>query len=155
MPKHPTQREVALGFFVPIPPPCTKLEHSDDKVNEMASPKSQLHFQAAVERSLSVVFHSPSGAWEGHDYRVEVITEREGLDAFDVVVDFRDLESALDATLAPLNGQLLSEAGIPGPLELAQRLLATLAPKVAAPARLVEVALLDGRGRRLSVKAQA
>ena len=114
--------------------------------------KSDLHFQAAVERPLSVVFRTPAGAWEGHDYRVEVVTERKGLDAVDVVMDFRALEAALDRWLAPLNGRLLSEAGLSGPVELAQRILAELAPKVPAPARLVEVALIDGRGYRLSVK---
>lgn len=118
----------------------------------MTSARSDLHFQAAVERPLSVAFRTPSGAWEGHDYRVEVVTERRGLDAVDVVMDFRALEAALDTWLAPVSGQLLSEAGFSGPVDLAQRLLAELAPQVPAPARLVEVALIDGRGYRLSVK---
>lgn len=116
-------------------------------------PRHPYRFQAAVERPLSVVFRSGDGAWEGHDYRVEVIAEREGLDDFDVVADFRDLEAALDALLAPLNGHLLSELGLAGPQELAQRLLSELAPKVPAPARLAEVALTDGRGRRLALRA--
>jgi hypothetical protein len=119
------------------------MRHPDGEVNAMTSTKSDLNFQAAVERPLSVVFQTPSGAWEGHDYRVEVVTERKGLDALDVVMDFR---------VAPLNGRLLSEAGFGGPVDLAQRLLAELAPKVPGPARLVEVALIDGRGYRLSVK---
>jgi len=119
----------------------------------MGSPKSELYFQAAVERPLSVVFRTPEGTWEGHDYHVEVITERLGLDAFDVVVDFRDLEAALDAWLAPLHGRLLSEVGLAGPEDLARRILEQLAPKVPGPARLAEVALVDGRGRRLSVRA--
>jgi len=83
---------------------------------------------------------------------VEVITARGGLDGFDVVVDFRDLEAALDALLAPLQGRLLADLGLRDPLELAQRLAAQLAPKVPAPARLVEVAFTDGRGRRLSLR---
>jgi hypothetical protein len=94
--------------------------------------RSDLMFQAAVERPLSIVFQTPSGAWEGHDFRV--------------------LEETLDRWLAPLHGQLLSAANLRGPLELAQRLLEELAPRVPAPARLVEVALTDGRGHRLSVK---
>ena len=114
------------------------------------TPASQLCFQAAVERPLSVVFHHSDGRWEGHDYRVEVLTERTGLDSFDVVMDFRDLEAALDDLLAPLQGQLLSELGLAGPLELAEKLLAELAPKVPAPARLASVALTDGSGRRLT-----
>jgi 6-pyruvoyl-tetrahydropterin synthase len=97
-----------------------------------------------------VVFRS-GGRWEGHDYLVEVVATREGLDRFDVVVDFRDLEAALDRSLAPLQGQLLSDLGLEGPLALAQRLLAELAPFVPAPARLKEVALTDGQGRRLAV----
>ncbi|MBK8792676.1 MAG: 6-carboxytetrahydropterin synthase [Holophaga sp.] len=113
---------------------------------------SSLHFQAAVERPLSVVFRHSDGAWEGHDYQVEVLTERQGLDAFDVVVDFRDLEATLDGLLAPLQGRLLSEVGLVDPLALAQRLLAELAPRVPAPARLASVTLTDGRGRRISVR---
>ena len=119
----------------------------------MTSMKSDLRFQAAVERPLSVVFRTPAGAWEGHDYRVEVVTERKGLDAMDVVMDFRELEAALDKWLAPLHGQLLSEVGLRGPVDLAQRILEELTPKVPAPARLVEVALIDGRGYRICVKS--
>ncbi|BDU70287.1 hypothetical protein GETHOR_23880 [Geothrix oryzae] len=111
---------------------------------------STLHFEAAVTRPLSVVFRTGE-AWEGHDYTVEVVAMRRGLDGFDVVVDFRDLEAALDRSLAPLQGRLLSELGLDGPLALAQRLLAELAPFVPAPAHLKEVALTDGRGRRMVV----
>jgi 6-pyruvoyl-tetrahydropterin synthase len=112
---------------------------------------SALHFEAAVTRPLSVVFQA-GGHWEGHDYSVEVIATRQGLDGFDVVMDFRDLETALDRCLAPLQGRLLSDLGLDGPLALAQQLLAELAPFVSDPARLKEVALTDGRGRRLAVR---
>ena len=113
---------------------------------------SPLHFEAAVTRPLSVVFRA-GDAWEGHDYTVEVVATRLGLDGFDVVVDFRDLEAALDRLLAPLQGRLLSDLGLDGPQALAQRLLDDLAPLVPAPARLKEVALTDGRGRRLGLRA--
>lgn len=109
------------------------------------------HFEAAVTRPLSVVFRRGE-AWEGHDYTVEVVTARQGLDAFDVVMDFRDLEAALDRALAPLQGRLLADVGLVDPLALATRLAADLAPFVPAPARLAEVALTDGRGRRLAVR---
>ncbi len=108
------------------------------------------HFEAAVTRPLSVVFRRGE-AWEGHDYTVEVVAARQGLDPFDVVVDFRDLEAALDRALAPLQGRLLADVGLADPLALATRLAADLAPFVPAPARLAEVALTDGRGRRLAV----
>ena len=111
-----------------------------------------LSFEAAVERPLSVVFRTADGAWEGHDYKVEVITARQGLDAFDVVMDFRELEVVMDRILAPLQGRLLSELGLAGPLDLARKLADELAPHVPAPARLSEVALTDGRGRRLAVR---
>ena len=111
-----------------------------------------LRFEAAVARSLSVVFRAGE-AWEGHDYTVEVVATRQGLDGFDVVVDFRELEAALDRSLAPLQGRLLSDLGLDGPLALAQRLLVELAPFVPAPARLKEVALTDGTGRRLTVRS--
>lgn len=113
---------------------------------------SPLHFEAAVTRPLSVVFRTHD-AWEGHDYTVEVVAARQGLDGFDVVVDFRDLEAALDRSLAPLQGRLLSDLDLDGPLALARRLLAELAPFVTAPARLKEVALTDGRGRRMAVRS--
>ena len=109
-----------------------------------------LHFEAAVIRPLTVVFKA-ANTWEGHDYTVEVVATRQGLDGFDVVVDFRELEAALDRSLAPLQGRLLSDLGLDGPLALAQRLLAELAPFVPAPAHLKEVALTDGRGRRMAV----
>ncbi len=118
----------------------------------MTHPSSPHTFQAAVERPLSVVFQTSEGRWEGHDYRVEVITSRQGLDGFDVVVDFRELEAAMDALLAPLQGRLLSDLGLSGPLALAQRLATELAPTVQAPARIEEVALTDGRGRRLALR---
>ena len=111
---------------------------------------SPFQFEAAVTRPLSVVF-KVGDRWEGHDYTVEVIAARQGLDAFDVVVDFRDLEAALDRSLAPLQGRLLSDLGLDGPLALARRLLAELAPFVPGPARLKEVALTDGTGRRIAV----
>jgi 6-pyruvoyl-tetrahydropterin synthase len=91
--------------------------------------------------------------WEGHDYTVEVVAVRQGLDGFDVVVDFRDLEAALDRSLAPMQGRLLSDLGLDGPLALGQRLLTALTPFVSAPARLKEVALTDGTGRRVTVRA--
>jgi 6-pyruvoyl-tetrahydropterin synthase len=110
-----------------------------------------LQFEAAVTRTLSVAFKAGE-RWEGHDYTVEVIALRQGLDGFDVVVDFRDLEATLDRSLAPLQGRLLSDLGLDGPLALARRLLTELAPFVPAPARLKEIALTDGCGRRLAVR---
>lgn len=112
---------------------------------------SHLLFEAAVTRPLSVVF-KVGEAWEGHDYTVEVIVARRGLDGFDVVVDFRDLEVALERCLAPLEGRLLSEIGLSSPLALAQHLATELATFVSGPAYLKEVALTDGRGRRLSIR---
>lgn len=118
----------------------------------MEHPSGSFFFEAAVERPLSVVFRRADGTWEGHDYLVEVVAGRTGLDAMDVVVDFRDLEATLDALLTPLQGQLLSDLGLAGPQALAERLAGALAPTLAAPARLVSVALIDGRGRRLALR---
>ena len=105
-----------------------------------------------MERPLSVVYRTTDGLWEGHDYRVEVIAARAGLDGFDVVVDFRDLEAALDALLEPLRGRMLSDLGLQSPMDLARLLAVELALKVPPPARLVEVALTDGQGRRLTYR---
>ncbi|HET8901664.1 MAG TPA: hypothetical protein VFM84_06985, partial [Holophagaceae bacterium] len=92
----------------------------------MEHSSSAFAFEAAVERPLSVVFRRADGAWEGHDYLVEVVAGRNGLDAMDVVVDFRDLEAALDALLAPMQGKLLSDLGLDGPLGLAEKLMRDL-----------------------------
>lgn len=118
----------------------------------MTRPSDSFAFEAAVERPLSVVFRRKDGTWEGHDYLVEVVAGRQGLDAMDVVVDFRDLEAALDALLVPMQGKLLSDLSLDGPVSLAEQLARALAPTLAAPAALVSVALVDGRGRRLAVK---
>lgn len=120
----------------------------------MAQPRSSSShpFEAAVERPLSVVFRRADGTWEGHDYLVEVITARQGLDGFDVVMDFRDLEAALDRVLGPFQGRLLAELGLEGPVDLARKLLQDLAPHVPAPARIREIALTDGRRRRLAIR---
>lgn len=115
----------------------------------MTGGSGEFRFEAAVERPLSVVFRRPDGGWEGHDYRVEVVVGRTGLDGFDVVLDFRDLEAVLDRTLEPLRGRLLADLGLDGPRALARRLATDLAGAVAAPAVLREVALTDGTGRRL------
>ncbi len=118
----------------------------------MTHPSDAFFFEAAVERPLSVVFRRKDGAWEGHDYLVEVVAGRQGLDAMDVVVDFRDLEAALDALLTPMQGKLLSDLGLDGPAALAEKLARQLAPTLAAPAKLISVALVDGRGRRIALK---
>ena len=109
-------------------------------------------FQAAVERGLSVVFRAPGQNWSGHDYRVEVVVEAQELDAFDVVMDFRELEAALDALLAPLDACCLDTPDLHAPADLARYLLTALAPKVPPPARLAEISLTDGRGRRLVLR---
>ncbi|MBI4914109.1 MAG: 6-carboxytetrahydropterin synthase [Acidobacteria bacterium] len=116
----------------------------------MARDSEGFRFTAAVERPLSVVFRREDGAWEGHDYRVEVVSARDGLDASDVVMDFRDLEAHLDQVLAPLQGRLLSDLGLAGPEALATHLGSALGPCVPAPARLEELSLTDGTARRLT-----
>ena len=120
-------------------------------MEESPAPVS-MQFEAAVQRPLSVVYRGSGDAWEGHDYLVEVVVARLGLDAYDVVMDFRELEAVLDRLLAPLQNRLLEDLGLAGPLELAGRIAAEMAPCVHAPARLLEVALTDGRGRRLALR---
>ena len=116
------------------------------------TPDPRLHFEAAVERPLSVVYQTADGRWEGHDYRVEVIAAREGLDGFDVVVDFRDLEADLDRLLEPLRGRRLADLGLAGPMDLIRMLATALTGNVPPPAHLAEIALTDGQGRRLAYR---
>lgn len=116
----------------------------------MSTGTGKYRFLAAVERPLSVAFRRADGGWEGHDYRVEIVVARDGLDGFDVVMDFRELEAQLDRILAPMRSRLLSELGLDGPQQLAGTLAGAIAPSIPSPARLAEVALTDGGGRRLA-----
>lgn len=108
-------------------------------------------FEAAVQRPLNVVFKSSQGLWEGHDYIVEIVVERKGLDAFDVVIDFRELESALDELLGPVQGKLLSDIGLNTPQDLMQLIAKRMSEKIILPSRLREVNLVDGHQRRFSL----
>ena len=108
-------------------------------------------FEAAVQRPLNVVFKSSQGLWGGHDYIVEIVVERKGLDAFDVVIDFRELESALDELLGPVQGKLLSDIGLNTPQDLMQLIAKRMSEKIILPSRLREVNLVDGHQRRFSL----
>ena len=118
----------------------------------MHSVSAPHRFQAAVERPLSLVFQNPNGQWEGHDYRVTVVTERIGLDEFDVVMDFRALEAALNSVLDPMRGYSLGELGMNEPLDVAKKIAETLIPSIAPPVRLAEVSLQDGTGRGITLR---
>ncbi len=118
----------------------------------MKETSDKYKFEAAVQRPLSIVFRHPNGAWEGHDYLIEVVTERQGLDSFDVVMDFRELESHLDALLDPFRGKLLSDSGINDPIELAQHLARELEKQVPHPAQIKEINLIDGHQQRLTYR---
>lgn len=118
----------------------------------MKETSNKYKFEAAVQRPLSIVFRHPNGAWEGHDYLIEVVTERQGLDSFDVVMDFRELESHLDALLDPFRGKLLSDSGINDPIELAQHLARELEKQVPPPAQIKEINLIDGHQQRLTYR---
>jgi hypothetical protein len=121
---------------------------------------SDLIFQAAVEAPLSLAFKNPDGAWEDRDYTVTVVAERTGLDAADVVVDFRALDAALDKALEPLRGRRLHGPGMESQTDaakwiaeaVASSIATSIAPSIAPPARLAAVSLQDGAGRRLTLK---
>ena len=118
----------------------------------MQETSNKYMFEAAVQRPLSVVFSHPNGAWEGHDYMIEVVTQRKGLDGFDVVMDFRELETHLDTLLDPFRGKLLSEFEIHDPIELAQHLERGLKNHVLPPVHIKEINLIDGHHQRLTYR---
>ncbi len=118
----------------------------------MKEKSSKYVFEAAVQRPLGIVFLHPNGTWEGHDYLVEVVVEREGLDSFDVVMDFRELEAHLDVILDPFRGKLLSDLGIKNPIELAKHLVNQLERQVLAPAQIKEINLIDGHQQRITYR---
>jgi 6-pyruvoyl-tetrahydropterin synthase len=109
-------------------------------------------FQAAVEQTLSIVFQDREGRWEGHDYRVTVVTERLGLNEHDVVMDFRDLDAALNAALDPMRGHSLAELGMGAPIDVAKKIAETLAPAIPQPVKLASVSLQDGTGRSITLQ---
>jgi len=111
-----------------------------------------LRFQAAVERRLSLAFQNGDGQWEGHDYCVTAVAERNGLDEHGLVVDFRTLEAALDSALEAIRGRSLGELGLDGPMEVAKKIASALAPTIEAPVRLAEVSLQDGEGKRITLR---
>ncbi|MEY3314856.1 MAG: 6-pyruvoyl tetrahydropterin synthase [Acidobacteriota bacterium] len=118
----------------------------------MKETSNKYKFEAAVQRPLNIVFRHPNGAWEGHDYLIEVVTGRQGLDSFDVVMDFRELETHLDALLDPFRGKLLSELGINDPIELAKHIADGLEKHIPPPAQIKEINLIDGHQQRLSYR---
>jgi 6-pyruvoyl-tetrahydropterin synthase len=109
-------------------------------------------FQAAVERQLPLAFQNEDGQWEGHDYCVTAVAERKGLDSHGLVVDFRVLEAALSSVLETMRGHSLGELGLNGPLDAAKKIADALAPVIEPPARLAEVFLQDGAGRRITLR---
>lgn len=118
----------------------------------MKETSNKYKFEAAVQRPLSIVFRHPNGAWEGHDYLIEVVTGRQGLDSFDVVMDFRELETHLDVLLDPFRGKLLSELGIHDPIELAKHIADGLEKHIPSPAQIKEINLIDGHQQRLTYR---
>ena len=118
----------------------------------MHSTPAPHRFQAAVERQLPLVFQTPDGQWEGHDYCVTVVTERDGLDGLGVVMDFRALEAALDSVIDPMRGRSLGELGMGGPLDAAKRISEAMTPFISPPVKLAEVSLQDGTGRRITLQ---
>jgi len=128
-----------MALFVPI---MDAMEHAEPP----------LIFQAAVERQLSLAFQNGAGQWEGHDYCVTAVAEREGLDEHALVVDFRELEAALKSALDTMRGRALGELGLDGPMDAAKKIADALAPTIAPPARLAEVSLQDGVGRRITLR---
>ena len=113
---------------------------------------SDLRFQAAVERSLSLAFRNQEGALESRDYTVTVVAERVGLDESDVVIDFRILDATLDAVLEPMRGRTLQELGMDAPMDVTKRIAEAIAPSIAPPAALAAVSIQDGAGRRVTLK---
>jgi len=113
---------------------------------------SDLRFQAAVERSLSLASMNQEGALESRDYTVTVVAERVGLDESDVVIDFRILDATLDAVLEPMRGRTLQELGMDAPMDVTKRIAEAIAPSIAPPAALAAVSIQDGAGRRVTLK---
>lgn len=80
------------------------------------------------------------------------VAEREGLDGHGLVVDFRELEAALNSVLDAMRGHALGELGLDGPIDAAKKIADALAPTIESPARLAEVSLQDGAGRKVTLR---
>jgi len=100
-------------------------------------------FQAAVEQQLSLGFLNQNGQWLKLDYLVTAVVERVGLDEFDVVMDFRVLETVLNDAIEPMRGECLQDLGLNGLNDLAKKIAKVIAPAIKPPVRLASVIIQD------------
>ena len=68
-----------------------------------------LHVHARFAASHALMFRGELEALHWHDWRVEAVVVREGLDADGVVADFHEIEGDLAAVLAPFQNANLNE----------------------------------------------
>lgn len=118
----------------------------------MLSESPAFRFQAAVERPVSLTFQNADGNAEVRPYCVTVITESDGLNEHEVVMDFRVLEAALAAMLDSFDGCALQNHDAMELAGVAKKISEALAPSVKPPAKLASVSLKDGDGRAISLQ---
>lgn len=116
------------------------------------TPPVLLCFEAAVQRQLALARDLTGCQNDDHKITVEVVVTSAELDIHDVVVDFRELEAALDEQLAPFQGKLSSELGVGDMIWLTSRLANELESRVPTLTKITEISFISPRGRRTSLR---
>jgi len=106
-----------------------------------------ISFEAAVQRKLLLKEYI-----NGKSIMVEVVAVSKSLDEYDVVVDFRELELALDEQLLLLCGALSYDSDVKEVLAVALKLAENMASKVPVFAKIAEVSFVYDCGRRVSLR---
>ncbi|MEM9296147.1 MAG: 6-pyruvoyl tetrahydropterin synthase family protein [Planctomycetota bacterium] len=106
-------------------------------------------YEITIERSFHAThaLRLPDGSLEpvhAHDWPVRLTVAADALDAMQCVMDFHDLEPALDAVLATLDGKHLNDvppfdtpAWNPSAERVAEHVATQVGKSIPAPARLI------------------
>jgi hypothetical protein len=111
-----------------------------------------LYFEAAVQRKLLLAGVPSGSCLDDKEIIVEVIAASERLNRYDVVVDFRELEAALDEQLILLQDNLPNNFGIRDMLLVASRLAEKIEPIMPALSKIMEISFIYNCGRRISLR---
>jgi hypothetical protein len=119
---------------------------------DKTSLSATIYFEAAVKRQL-VLARGVADEYFGEVRKmtVEVVVASEKLDQYDVVVDFRDLEMALDEQLKPMHDSLSNDVGVGDILKVASKLANKLSFIVPKSSKVKEINFIDNNGRRVSL----
>jgi hypothetical protein len=108
-----------------------------------------LYFEAAVQRKLLLKDSLVGGHTDDDEITVEVVVTSERLDVYDVVIDFRELETAIDEQLLLFHGNLPDNFDVSAMLVVAAKLVKDITPMVPVCAKIMEISFIYSCGRRI------